>query len=366
MSPQAQISTQIHIPSNRRKMQGAAAHSHVIRLLSALFFLPVLYSGLTAAQSAEDFYSGRTVTILVGSGAGGVTDTTARLIGAQLEEHIPGGPTVIVQNMPGGGSVTMTNHLYRAASKDGSVLGYSLPAIITAQLMEPRRAKYDGREFNWIGSAITATNTLSVMSAAPVTDIETARESELVIGASGRGSLLYQFPALTKELLGLNLRIITGYQGSSEITLAMERGEVNGQGAGMDYWAIARPDWLVNGQLIHLTHIGPPDPVRAPGTPHLRDLVESDSDKALVTFLEIGSNLGWPLFAPPGVPPERVEALRLAFDSLLLDQEFIDIFYNAMRTPVRPISGIELAARVNEALATPESVIETAKDVLGL
>jgi len=347
-------------------MQGAEVHRHTVYVLAAILFLSAIYASLASAQSAEDFYSGRTVTILVGSGPGGVTDTTARLIAAQLEDFIPGAPTVIVQNMPGGGSVTMTNHLYRAANKDGSVLGYSLPAIITAQLMEPRRAKFDGREFNWIGSAIAATNTLSVMKNSPVTNIRTAGSTEFVIGASGRGSLLYQFPAMTKELLGLNLRIITGYQGSSEIALAMERGEVQGQGAGMDYWAIARPEWLVNGQLVHLTHIGPPDPERAPGTPHLRDLVNSDRDRALVAFLEIGSNLGWPLFAPPGVPAERVEALRTAFDSLLVDPEFGDIFFNAMRTPVRPITGSELAARVEEALATPESVIATATEVLGL
>ena len=212
----------------------------VLRSMLAIAF--ALQVSWVAAQDVSQFYRGRTVTVLVGSGPGGITDTTARLIAAHLDRYIPGEPTIIVQNMPGGGSVTMTNHIYRSALRDGSVLGYSLPAIVTAQLIEPNRAKYDARELNWIGSAISASNSISVLNSSPATTLEAARETEIVIGTSGRGSLLYQLPALAKALLGLELRIITGYQGSSEITLAMERGEVHGQGAGLGYWAISRPD----------------------------------------------------------------------------------------------------------------------------
>lgn len=338
-----------------------------IRYITRLLFLTLAsYAGVAASQNVEQFYSGRTVTILVGSGSGGITDTSARVIAAHIEQEIPGGPTVIVQNMPGGGGVTMTNHLYRSASKDGSVLGYSLPAVVTAQLMEPNRAKYDVRELNWIGSAITATNSLSVISSSPVLTIEDARDTEVIIGASGRGSLLYQLPAMAKALLGLELRIITGYQGSAEISLAMERGEVHGQGAGLDYWAISRPEWLTNGNLVHLLHIGPEDPERAPGVPHLRDLVTSDHDKALVAFLEIGSNIGWPLFAPPSVPVDRVDALRAAFTRMFNNPVFLDTFQSSMRTPLRPTMGLELTELVNRAVETPNDIVATAKDVLGL
>jgi len=331
-----------------------------------LLFTLASYASIASSQDVAQFYSGRTVTILVGSGAGGITDTSARMIAAYIEKELPGGPTVIVQNMPGGGGVTMANHLYRSASKDGSVLGYSLPAIVTAQLMEPNRAKYDARELNWIGSAITASNSLSVISTSPVLTLEDARNDEIIIGASGRGSLLYQFPAMAKALLGLEMRIITGYQGSAEISLAMERGEVHGQGAALDYWAISRPDWLTNGNLVHLVHIGPEDPERAPGVPHLRDLVTSDRDKALVAFLEIGADIGWPLFAPPDVPADRIDALRAAFTRMFDDQVFLETFQSSMRTPLRPTSGENLTALVNRAVETPDTVIEAAKDVLGL
>ncbi|MFL2555200.1 MAG: Bug family tripartite tricarboxylate transporter substrate binding protein [Candidatus Rariloculaceae bacterium] len=335
-------------------------------IIKPLLLILFLYASVSASQTAEQFYSGRTVTVLVGSGSGGITDTSARVIAAHIEQEIPGGPTVIVQNMPGGGGVTMTNHLYRSASKDGSVLGYSLPAVVTAQLMEPNRAKYDARELNWIGSAITATNTISITSSLPITTFEDTRDTEVIIGATGRGSLLYQLPAMAKALLGLDLRIITGYQGSAEISLAMERGEVHGQGASLDYWAISRPGWLSNGNLVHLLHIGPADPERAPGVPHLRDLVTSDRDKALVAFLEIGSNIGWPLFAPPEVPAERVDALRAAFMRMFDDPVFLDTFQSSMRTPLRPTMGLELTELVNRAVETPNDIVVTAKDLLGL
>jgi tripartite-type tricarboxylate transporter receptor subunit TctC len=137
-----------------------------------LAILAISAASSASAQSVADYYEGRTVTILVGSGPGGTTDISGRVIAEHLQRHVPGNPRIIVQNLPGGGSVTMTNYLYRSAPRDGSVLGYSLPGIITAQMMEPRRARFDGRKLNWIGSALKYTGVISVMSTAPATTIE--------------------------------------------------------------------------------------------------------------------------------------------------------------------------------------------------
>ena len=318
-----------------------------------------------AAQDVAEFYSNRSITILVGAGPGGITDITARIIAGFLEETVPGEPTVIVQNMPGGGSVTMANHIYRSAARDGTVLGYSLPAIILAQLMEPDRARYDGRELTWIGSAVTSTNAITVLANSPATTVDEARQTEIILGATGRGSLLYQLPTLARELLGLNVRIITGYQGSAEISLAMERGEVHGQAAGLDFWSLARPEWLESGRLHFLVRIGPPDG-RAPNTPHIGDLVASDRERALAQILEIGPDMGWPLFAPPELPPDRLAALRTAFDATLEDDSFADAIQTSMRAPVTPRHGAELQVIVENALDTPESVVAEAKALLGL
>ena len=324
-----------------------------------------LGSAAAEAQDVADFYANRSITILVGAGPGGITDTSARIIGGYLEELVPGGPSVIVQNMPGGGSVTMANHIYRSAARDGTVLGYSLPAVIVAQLMEPRRARYDGRELTWIGSAITATNVITVLDDAPATTVDEALEAEIILGATGRGSLLYQLPTMARELLGLNIRIITGYQGSAEISLAMERGEVHGQASGLDFWSLARPQWLENERLHHLIRIGPPDP-RAPGTLHITDLLATDRERALAGILEIGPNMGWPLFAPPELPADRVAALRAAFAEMLENEAFEEAIMTSMRAPLTPKDGAELQSIVEESLETPESVVAEAKELLGI
>ena len=324
-----------------------------------------LGSAAADAQDVADFYANRSITILVGAGPGGITDTSARIIGGYLEELVPGGPSVIVQNMPGGGSVTMANHIYRSAARDGTVLGYSLPAVIVAQLMEPRRARYDGRELTWIGSAITATNVITVLDDAPATTVDEALEAEIILGATGRGSLLYQLPTMARELLGLNIRIITGYQGSAEISLAMERGEVHGQASGLDFWSLARPQWLENERLHHLIRIGPPDP-RAPGTPHITDLLATERERALAGILEIGPNMGWPLFAPPELPADRVAALRAAFAEMLEIAAFEEAIMTSMRAPLTPKDGAELQSIVEESLETPESVVAEAKELLGI
>lgn len=318
------------------------------------------------AQDESDFYAGRTVSILVGSGPGGVTDTSARLIARFLEKHIPGQPTVIVQNMPGGGSVTMANHVFRSVPRDGTVLGYPVPGLITAELLEPNRAKYEGRRLNWIGSAFQSTNTISVLATANVTTLEEARQDEIFLGASGRGSPLYQIPALAKALLDLQFTIVTGYEGGSAVVLAMERGEVDGQAIALDFWMNSRPAWLSNGSLVHLLRIGPPDAVRAPGVPHLRNLVDTDRGKALVDFIEIGFTLGWPLFAPPDVPEERVLVLREAFAQLVTDPEFETAARTVLQIELNPILGVELARYVDQALSTPRSLVDEAIGMMGL
>ena len=334
--------------------------------LTRLIVAAILLYGTAHAQSVTDFYADRTVTILIGSGAGGTTDISARVIARFLGQHIPGTPTVIAQNMPGGGGVTMTNHIYRSAPKDGTTLGYSLPGVITAQLLEPNRTGYDGRNLNWIGSALKYTGIISVIDSAPATSIAEARQTELFIGATGRGSPAYQFPAMAQALLNLRFRMITGYASSNEVALAMERGEVHGQSSSLQYWAISRPDWLSNGRIVHLLYVRPRDPLGTPGVPYLRDMVSTDREKALVDFIEIGSRLGWPLFAPPNVPVERVEALRFAFQQLTEDAEFAAAFETTVKGRLSPSTGAVLEEFVSQALDTPAAIVVETKRILGL
>ncbi len=325
-----------------------------------------LFCAAGLAQDVGPFYSGRTVTIIVGSGPGGITDVSARILGEFLERHLPGEPTVIVQNMPGGGSVTMANHVYRSAARDGTVLGYPVPGMITAELLEPNRARYEGRRLNWIGTAFRATNTIAVLDSTGVRSLEDLRRQRIFLGASGRGSPLYQIPALARALLELNLEIVTGYESGTAVVLAMERGEVDGQAIALDFWQNSRPEWLESGRLVHLLRIGPPDDERAPGVPHIRDLVTAQRDTALVDFMEIGVALGWPLFAPPNVPAARVAALRRAFDAVVADPAFASAVESALRMSPDPVPGAELTGYVEQALSTPATVVADAIRVMGL
>ena len=339
---------------------------HLFRAALGFIVLGWLHAAPAWAQDAPDFYAGRTVSILVGSGPGGLTDTSARLIGRFLERHLPGAPTVIVQNMPGGGSVTMANYVFRSAPRDGTVMGYPSPGMITAELLEPDRAKYEGRRLNWIGSAFRSTNTISVLSSSAATTLEDARRTEIFLGASGRGSPLYQIPALARALLDLQFTIVTGYESGSAVVLAMERGEVDGQAIALDFWANSRPHWLADGSLVHLLRIGPPDPRRAAQVPHLRDLVTSDRDKALIDLVEVGFTLGWPLFASPEVPAQRIADLRNAFARLVQDPEFAAAAMDVLRMEVDPILGEELDGHVDRALSTPAPLVNEAIRLLGL
>ena len=353
---------------------GAVLASRTPRCGLAVFYLAIIGAALSVpavfspvlAQDVADFYARRTVTIIVGSGPGGITDISARIIGEYLERHLPGAPTVVVQNMPGGGSVTMANHVFRSAARDGTVLGYPVPGMITAELLEPDRARYEGRRLNWIGSAFRSTNTIAVLDSTGVRSLEDLREQRVFLGASGRGSPLYQIPALARALLGLDLEIVTGYEGGTAVVLAMERGEVDGQAIALDFWQNLRPAWLASGRLVHLLRIGPPDSARASGVPHIRDLVTTERDRAIVDFMEIGVALGWPLFAPPEVPAVRVDALRNAFDAVVTDPEFAAAVASALQIAPDPVSGIELAGYVEQALSTPATLVAEAIRVMGL
>lgn len=331
-----------------------------------LAILAISAASSASAQSVADYYEGRTVTMLVGSGPGGTTDISGRVIAEHLQRHVPGNPRIIVQNLPGGGSVAMTNYLYRSAPRDGSVLGYSLPGIITAQMMEPKRARFDGRKLNWIGSALKYTGIISVMSTAPATTIEEAKHTELFIGTTGRGSPAHQFPAMAQALLNLKFNIVAGYESSNDVIFAMERSEVHGQSSSLQAWAIARPGWLTGGRIAHLLYMGPLDPLAEPGVPYLRNLIASEREKALVDFIEIGSQMGWPLFAPPEVPVDRIKALQTAFGSLINDPEFIQAIDSIVKAELQPSVGSELAFFVEQALETPDSIVSEAKSILGL
>jgi tripartite-type tricarboxylate transporter receptor subunit TctC len=255
--------------------------------------------------------------------------------------------------------------VYNAAPKDGTVIGVALPTILTTQLLYPDQVKYDARKFVWLGSMFGFTGVISVLDDSPAKTIQAAKRTELVIGATGVGSPAYQDPALAKALLGLKFKIVTGYKGGNEVTLAMERGEVHGRSMSSNAWEAQRPDWVRDNRLVHLLQIGPGDPKRMAGVPRLIDLVPGEREKEIARFAEIAPRTGWTVYLPPGVPADRAAALRSAFAAAFKDPVFVRALADATKADIAPVLGDEFTRFVDEVMATPEPVLVEVRRIFG-
>jgi tripartite-type tricarboxylate transporter receptor subunit TctC len=331
-------------------------------LATILSFAAML--GAAVADPVADFYRGNSVRFLIASGVGGGSDLAGRIQAQFLSKHIPGKPNVIAQNMPGGGGVVMTNHLYNAAPQDGTVIGFALPGIIEAQVLYAKNAKYDGRKMNWIGTASRGTGLLSVLRPAPAETLEQAKKTELIIGATGPGSGAYQMPVIAAKMLGLKLKIVTGYEGGNSISLAMERGEVHGRVVGTTSWVAQHSAWLKEGRLAHIIQVGPKDTKNFPNVPTLSEVVTDPGKKKLLTLLEAGPTAGWSLMMGPGVPKERAAAIQKAFSDMVRDPEFINTMAKKAEADVDPMLAEQLTAFVEDVLSTPPDIVEEAKSIL--
>ena len=310
-----------------------------------------------------DFYRGRNLSIVIGVNVGGAYDHDARLIARYLGSHLPGNPTVVPQNMIGGGGIVAANFLQSMAPKDGSVVGMIPNTLVVNQLVGMAAVRYDMGQFQWIGSIMPASHSVMAASrASGIRSIEDARHREIVAGASPKGSFLYTMPALLNEFLGTKFKIIAGYQGLAAIYLALERGEIDSLATTWDEFKVEKAD-LIRDQKIRLLVQSAPKADDLPDVPSVDELAAGGSSQGVMDFLLSGNALGRPLAAPPGVPADRVEALRAAFDATMKDPRFLQDVA-ASRSQIGPINGISLQHSVWETLRTPREWIARAKAVL--
>ena len=333
--------------------------------INAIFGTGLLASCALASSGAlaqQDFFQGKTITIIAGSAAGGGIDVYARLIGRHLSKHVPGRPSVVVQNMPGAGSLTAGRHLHTIAPKDGTQMGVVLSTALFDPLMEKQDlTAYDPRNFNYLGNAHADTSVCVVRRDAPVQDYAQLATTELVVGGTGAGSALVDYPAMERDLLGSRIKLISGYKGSAEVSLAVQRNEVQGV-CGL-LWSSAQqqyPEALqLNGYVKILVQ---QDIKRLPqlqqlGVPLVIDYAQTPEQKlALDTFLSRAA-VNRPFMLPPGVPTERVTLLRKAFMETMADT---DLLVDAARQKlgVDANSGEEANALVQKIYATPTHVLD--------
>jgi len=322
------------------------------------FALPV------TAQTVEEFYTGKTIELYIGYTVGGGYDTYARTLARHMGKHIPGNPTVVPVNMDGAGSLRMTNWLYEAAPKDGTVFGTFARAAPFDPLFGNPDANFDGREFNYIGSANNEVSICAAMSRTGIETFDQLKEQELIIGGTGDTADTVQFPKVLNAVFGTQMRIINGYPGGNDVVMAMERQEVDGR-CGWSYSSLisGNGDWVQDGTVNILMQLSTAKHPALPDVPLVMDLVENDADRALLNLVFARQTLGRPYAAPPGVPEDRVEALRAAFMATMEDPEFL-AEAAAQDLEITPVDGATVQQLVADGYEADPSVVERLNTIL--
>jgi tripartite-type tricarboxylate transporter receptor subunit TctC len=320
----------------------------------------VLGAPAFAADSVEQFYRGKTVEFVVGAAAGGGFDLTTRPLLPYLTKYMPGHPNFVVRNMPGAAGIIMTNYLTSAAAKDGTVIGMATSNVP----FEPRlktggnnTVRYDPQKLGWIGTPVREPQVSWVWSASGVKTWEDLKTKHVRFGATSPTGDNAIFPAIANKLLGLTSEIVTGYQGVGEIFLAIERGELEANNTAYSNLEISKGDWLRDGKIKVIMQFGLQRLASLKDVPTIMELVQNADDRNMLRFFLLKFEMHRPIFAPPGIPPERLEALRTAFDKSMADPEFIA---DAKRggIDINPLGGKEIAKLVDEVATTPEATVE--------
>jgi tripartite-type tricarboxylate transporter receptor subunit TctC len=325
----------------------------------AALLLPLGVTASATADPVADFYKGKTLNVMIGVSAGGEYDLHARIVARHIGKHIPGNPSVVPQNMTGAAGVTMVNYLYNVAAKDGTYIGMIQNGMPIAQVLGTPNIKFDTGQFQWIGSISPTIETMALWHTAGVKTIDEARAKEISIGSTGRGTITTTLPRLFNEFAGTKFKIISGYPGGNDINLAMQRGEVAGRNNTWSSWKATKPDWLAKKEILIIGYAGPPSKELA-GLPNLEQLAKTDDDRRVIALLISGTKLGRPLAAMPGVPADRVAALRKAFVATMSDPDFRKDTKTA-NIEVDPVPGEAMAKVVAEVLSTPKPLVERAK-----
>lgn len=322
--------------------------------------------GTAEAQQDEvaTFYAGKTVRVVVGVAVGSGYDINARVVARHIGNHIPGKPQVIVSNQPGAGSLTMTHSLYGAGPKDGTAIGASHQGIPTAQLLTPEQARFDPTKLNWLGSSNRETQITYSWHTVPVRTIEDIRKSKFVVGSQAPGSSQNDFPVALNRLFGFNFSVVNGYESTSKIHLAMERGEVHGLAAvNWSTLTSLQPQWLTEKKINLIGQFAMRPHKELAKLPMWLDVAKSEADKQAVALLLSRLETGRPFFLPPDVPAARVTALRRAFDSTMKDPAFLAEAEKA-KLEIDPMTGEELAAFVVRLNATPADVVARVREAM--
>jgi tripartite-type tricarboxylate transporter receptor subunit TctC len=328
-------------------------------LVPAALLVAVPFSAPASAQSVEEFYKGKTITLSIGFDTGGGYDIYGRLLSRHMGKHIPGRPAIIVQNMPGAGSLRAAQHLFSLAPKDGTALGTFGRQMGIAPLLGTS-AQYDGTKFTWIGSITNEVSTCVAWHTATVKTWADMLEKPITLGGDGPGADPDVFALLYRNVFDAKIKLVSGYHGTTPIILAMERGEVDGL-CGYS-WSTIRSKhqpWLQAKTINILVQAGLKKDAEIADVPLVLDMAKTEEQRQILKLILTSQETARPFAAPPGLPADRAATLRAAFDATMKDPEFL-AEAKKLNLDVNPLSGTTIASLLTELYAMPKSVIEKA------
>jgi tripartite-type tricarboxylate transporter receptor subunit TctC len=340
--------------------------------MSIARYRPALIAGLLAAglflqpgvAPAEDYFAGKLITINVGLPAGGGYDLYTRLLAQFWGKHIPGHPDIIVQNRPGAGSVRAANYVYEVAAKDGTQLALTLNVTAVFQALHVSGVKYDVRKVNWIGNMVNLRGLMVVWHTAPAKTMEEVRKKQLIVGTTGgKQGEAFIYATMMKAFTGSKLKIIGGYQGSSALDPALERGEIQARSVSWTSLLISKPDWIKKKLILPLVQVSLTKDPHLPNTPLLIDYATSDDARKVIELISSTSSFSRAVWGPPGMKPEVVAILRKAFDDTMKDPAFL-ADAEKRKFEISPDTGAEVAALAKKAVEIPPHVVEIAREAM--
>ena len=340
-----------------------------IKRLIKLLALPAVFLAVPAllavapAAAQGPSLAGKNVTMIIGFGPGGGYDSWGRVVARHIGKHLPGNPTVVPQNMPGGGSFNAANHIYAIGPKDGTVLGIIARDAPLGPLTGAPGARFDPLKISWIGTPTLETNICISMDRAKVKTFKELQENELIIGNTGVGTGTYSYPKALNGIFGTKFKLISGFPSSTDVFLAMDRNEVDGICESLDSVIGKRPDWIATKKVNVLFYAGAKPDIDLHGAPFIVDLARNAEEKQALEFLYAGQGIGRPFVAPPDLPADRLKMLRDAFTATMKDPDFVADL-TKQKLDLEPEDGEHLEALIRKIYATPKSVVDKVGELI--
>jgi tripartite-type tricarboxylate transporter receptor subunit TctC len=316
------------------------------------------------AQSPADFYKGKNIDLYIGYSAGGGYDVYARSLARHMGRFIPGNPTIVPKNMPGAGSLVLANWLYNVAPKDGTAFGIIGRGTAFDPLLGSTKAQFDAAKFNWIGSMNDEVSVCVAWHTTGITKLEQVKQNELTVGGTGPAADTDQFPKVLNATIGTKFKIIAGYPGGNDIDLAMERGEVMGR-CGWSWSSVTatHQNWIDEKRINVLVQLSLSRHPDLPNVPLIMDFAKSNEEKQIFKLVFARQPMGRPFLMPPGIPADRMVAVRKAFMDTMKDGEFL-ADAEKMKLEINPVSGDAVQEIVQQVYQTPKSIAAAVADMV--